>query len=87
MQQNYTFFFGPGGVLEQEDSEAWAWQQKGSAMAGMDDAPYYYGLGLGEAKPHPEMPGRVGSCFDEHYAREYYLRWQEDLIAGEQNHD
>ena len=79
MQQNYTFFFGPGGVLEQEDSEAWAWQQKGSAITGMDDTPYYYGLGLGEAQAHSELPGMVGSCFDEHYAREYYLRWQDDM--------
>ena len=26
LQGNYTHFFGPGGVLEQEDSEAWMQQ-------------------------------------------------------------
>lgn len=79
---NYTFFFGPGGVLEQEDSEAWSQQYIGSAIPNADDHLFYYGLGLDDPKHHPELPGDVGSCFDEHYARQYYLRWRRDLERG-----
>ena len=81
LRVNYTFFFGPGGVLEQEDAEAWSQQVIGNAIEVADDVPYYYGLGLGEAARHPEIPGSVGSCYDEHYAREFYLRWQRDITA------
>lgn len=82
LRDNYTFFFGPGGVLEQEDSEAWSEQYKGSAVDFMDDTPYYYGLGAGEEKMHPEIPGLTGSCFNELYAREFYLRWRAEIEAG-----
>ncbi len=85
LRANYTFFFGPGGVLEQEDSEAWSAQHTGSAIISSNDTPYFYGLGMGDAQPHPELPGMVGSCYDEHYAREYYLRWLRDIKQGEAN--
>ena len=83
LRANYTFFFGPGGILEQEDSEAWAAQYTGSAISRINDKPYYYGLGMGDATNHPELPGMVGSCYDEHYARAYYKRWLSDIINGE----
>jgi len=82
LRDNYSFFFGPGGVLEQEDAEAWSEQHKGSVMDFMDDTPYYYGLGAGEEKPHPEIPGLTGSCFNELYAREFYKRWRADIERG-----
>ena len=85
LQQNYTFFFGPGGVLEQEDSEAWSQQYTGSNIDYIDDLPLFYGLGLDEAEPHPEIPGQTGTCFNEHYARHYYKRWRDALAAGLQN--
>lgn len=82
LRGNYTFFFGPGGVLEQEDAEAWAEQYKGSRIALPDERPYYYGLGHGEEARHPELPGLVGSSYNEHYARQFYLRWRRDLERG-----
>jgi phenylpropionate dioxygenase-like ring-hydroxylating dioxygenase large terminal subunit len=82
LRENYTFFFGPGGVLEQEDSEAWSQQHRGCSVDFMDDAPLYYGLGAGEEKLHAELPGMAGSCFNEHYAREFYSRWRSDIEAG-----
>lgn len=82
LRTNYTFFFGPGGVLEQEDADAWSQQVIGNAIEAADDAPYYYGLGLGEAAPHAEIPGLVGSCYDEHYARAFYRRWRDDIAGG-----
>jgi len=88
LRDNYTFFFGPGGVLEQEDAEAWSEQYKGSAIDFMNDTPYYYGLGAGEEKPHPEIPGLTGSCFNELYAREFDKRRRADIeqgLAQEQN--
>lgn len=82
LRVNYTFFFGAGGVLEQEDSEAWSQQIIGSQIAAADDMPFYYGLGMGDAAPHAEIPGVAGSCYDEHYAREFYLRWRRELEQG-----
>ncbi|TNF36188.1 MAG: aromatic ring-hydroxylating dioxygenase subunit alpha [Gammaproteobacteria bacterium] len=82
LQQNYTFFFGPGGVLEQEDSEAWSQQFIGSNIDYVDDAPLYYGLGMGEEVDHEEIPGRTGSCFNEHYARDFYKRWRQEIEDG-----
>jgi len=82
LRQNYIFFFGPGGVLEQEDSEAWSQQFVGSNIDYVDDSPLYYGLGKGEAKDHPEIPGKAGSCFDEHYARHYYRRWRHEIESA-----
>ena len=79
LRVNYTFFFGPGGVLEQEDAEAWSQQVIGNAIEVADSVPYHYGLGLGEDTLHPEIPGRVGSCYNEHYAREFYKRWRDDI--------
>ncbi len=83
LRGNYIFFFGPGGVLEQEDSEAWTQQYLGSAIDYAEAKPYYYGLGQGEEREHAELPGQVGSCYNEHYARHYYRRWQRDLLRGE----
>lgn len=82
LRENYTFFFGPGGVLEQEDSEAWSEQYKGSNIDFMEDVPLYYGLGAGEEQQHAEIPGLTGSCFNELYARMFYQRWRRDLEEG-----
>jgi hypothetical protein len=48
-----------------------------------DDRPFFYGLGLGEEKPHPDLPGMVSTCANEHYARAFYERWRDDLRAVE----
>ncbi len=83
LQGNYNQFFGPAGLLEQEDSEAWAQQWAGSCSDFADDVPYYYGLGSGEETTHPELPGLVGSCYNEHYARQFYRRWRDEIARGE----
>ncbi|CAH0991996.1 3-phenylpropionate/cinnamic acid dioxygenase subunit alpha [Sinobacterium norvegicum] len=90
LRVNYTMMFGPGGLLEGEDSEAWSQQYSGSNIDYADNKRFYYGLGMGEAEEHPELPGMVGSCFDEHYARDFYRHWQQQLIKGlqgEQDND
>ena len=81
LRTNYTSFFGPGGLLEQEDSEAWSQQYRGSAIDFADDRPYFYGLGLGEEGPHPDFPGQVSVTANEFYARNFFLRWRDDLAA------
>jgi phenylpropionate dioxygenase-like ring-hydroxylating dioxygenase large terminal subunit len=83
LRTNYSSFFGPGGLLEQEDSEAWAQQYRGSSIDFADDHPYYYGLGLGEERPHPELPGLVSVTANEFYARHFFARWRDDLQAVE----
>lgn len=83
LRSNHTSFFGPGGILEQEDSEAWSQQYLGSRIDFADDRPYYYGLGQGEEKPHPEMPGLVSVTANEFYARSFFSRWRDALIAVE----
>ena len=65
LRTNYSSFFGPGGMLEQEDSEVWSQQVLGSNIEFAEDRPYFYGLGLGEEKPHPEMPGLVSVTANE----------------------
>lgn len=82
LQQNYTFFFGPGGFLEQEDSEAWSQQFIGTNIDFVDDQSLYYGLGEGQETDHGELPGKVGSVYNEHYARAFYQRWRRELELG-----
>ena len=84
LRLNYTGFFGPAGMLEQEDSDAWSLQFAGSNIDYMDDRPYYYGLGHGEESAHPELPGTVGSCYNEHYARQFYRHWRAEIERGQQ---
>lgn len=79
LRQNYNYFFGPGGLLEQEDSEVWAQQYKGSALDFADDRPFFYGMGLGEEAPHGDFPGQVSHTANEHYARAFYQRWRQAL--------
>jgi len=81
LRTNYSSFFGPGGMVEQEDAEAWAQQYIGSNIDFAEDKPYFYGLGLGEEKTHPQLPGKVSVTANEHYARAFFLRWRDDLAA------
>ena len=85
LRGNHTAFFGPGGLLEQEDSEAWTQQFLGSKIDFADDHPYFYGLGLGEEKPHPDLPGLVSVTANEFYARNFFLRWRDALAAVEED--
>lgn len=79
LRTNFNMQFGPAGMLEEEDAEAWMQQYKGSKISQENNKPYYYGLGLGEEYQHDELPGMVGSCYNEHYARQFYLRWLQDI--------
>jgi phenylpropionate dioxygenase-like ring-hydroxylating dioxygenase large terminal subunit len=83
LRTNYSSFFGPAGILEQEDSEVWSQQFLGSNIDFADDRPYYYGLGLGEEKSHSEMPGLVSVTANEFYARHFFARWRDELQAIE----
>jgi phenylpropionate dioxygenase-like ring-hydroxylating dioxygenase large terminal subunit len=83
LRTNYSSFFGPGGILEQEDSESWMQQFKGANIDFADDRPFYYGLGLGEEKPHPDLPGLVSNTANEYYARAFFQRWRDALAAVE----
>ena len=83
LRTNYSSFFGPGGLLEQEDSEAWTQQYIGSNIDFADDKPYYYGLGMGEEKPHPELPGLVSQTANEYYGRAFFGRWRKAIEALE----
>ena len=81
-RQCYSGFFGPGGAVEQEDSEAWSEQYSGNRIAILNNRPYFYGLGAGEETTHPLLPGLVGSCYNELYCRQFYLRWRAELTNG-----
>ena len=83
MRGNYSSFFGPGGILEQEDSESWMQQYLGANIDFADDRPFYYGLGLGEEKPHPELPGLVSGTANEYYARAFFQRWRDAIASVE----
>lgn len=83
LRTTYNLLFGPAGLIEQEDSEAWTQQHVGSRIHALDEVPYYYGLGSGEEMQHPEVPGLLGNCYNELYAREFYKRWRRDIEQGE----
>ncbi|MGH0034275.1 MAG: aromatic ring-hydroxylating oxygenase subunit alpha [Myxococcota bacterium] len=85
LRENHVSLFGPGGMIEQEDSEAWAQQFLGSNIDFADDRPYFYGLGEGEEAPHPDWPGLVGSTANEFYARHFFQRWRAALEAVEES--
>jgi phenylpropionate dioxygenase-like ring-hydroxylating dioxygenase large terminal subunit len=83
LRTNYSSFFGPAGILEQEDSEVWMQQFQGSNIDFADDHKYFYGLGLGEEKPHSDLPGLVSVTANEFYARHFFTRWRDDLKVAE----
>jgi phenylpropionate dioxygenase-like ring-hydroxylating dioxygenase large terminal subunit len=83
LRANHTGFFGPGGIVEQEDSEAWSQQHRGSRIDFADDHAYFYGLGLGEEGAHPDLPGLVSHTANEFYAREFFKRWRDALASVE----
>jgi hypothetical protein len=83
LRTNYSSFFGPGGMIEQEDSEAWTQQFIGARIDFTEDHPLYYGMGLGEEKEHPDFPGLVSVTANEFYARQFFSRWRDDLLAVE----
>jgi len=83
LRSNYSSFFGPAGILEQEDSEVWSQQFLGSNIDFAYDRPYFYGLGLGEEGPHPDLPGLVSVTANEFYARQFFMRWRDELQAVE----
>jgi hypothetical protein len=83
LRLQYTHILGPAGIVEQEDSEAWAQQWIGSNADYLDDRPYFYGLGVGEEGPLPDLPGIAGKAFNEYYARAFYQRWRAELITGD----
>jgi len=82
LRNNYINLFGPGGMLEQEDSDAWSQQLLGCQISHMDDKPLYYGLGLESEGEHDELPGKVGSCYNEHIMRAFYQRWHAELTQS-----
>ncbi len=82
LRTNHTSFFGPGGILEQEDAESWMQQFRGVNIDYVDDRPLYYGLGCGEERAHPELPGAVSNTANEYYARAFFSRWRDTLITG-----
>ncbi|WP_238946873.1 aromatic ring-hydroxylating oxygenase subunit alpha [Seongchinamella unica] len=83
LRRNYSSFFGPGGILEQEDSEVWVQQYRGASIDFADDRPFFYGLGLGEEAGHPQLPGLVSVTANEFYARHFFRRWRDDLQSVE----
>lgn len=82
LRGNYNFFFGPAGLLEQEDADAWQQQWQGSNIDNADDHRYFYGLGHGDETTHPDLPGVMGNCYNEYYARAFYQRWRNDMLRG-----
>ncbi len=83
LRTNYTSFFGPGGMVEQEDAESWMQQYRGAAIDYADDRPFFYGLGMNEEAEHPDLPGLVSNTANEYYARAFFQRWR-DAIADYQ---
>jgi hypothetical protein len=81
IRRGYQLGFGPGGMLEQDDSENW--QQCTATSSGYVTRQGWlnYSMGLGHERVDEELPGQVANVISEANARRFYGRWQEMINA------
>jgi phenylpropionate dioxygenase-like ring-hydroxylating dioxygenase large terminal subunit len=75
--------FGPGGLLEQEDSENWDQATAGAHIRETQDLPLNYemALGTGNIIRDELSPPRIESLTNEHAQRWFYRFWQDAMRA------
>jgi ethylbenzene dioxygenase alpha subunit len=74
--------FSPGGVFEMDDGENWEYATRANQGAVTRRQRLYYGLGLGSAIEHPELPGNLhrGQVNDANQ-RAFLTRWAQLMTA------
>ena len=77
----YLQQFGPAGIFEQDDAEAWNQCTESSRGRVCRRYPLNYQMGTGHEENHPQMPGRFGTAYSEINQRDFYRRWAQ-LMHG-----
>ena len=84
----YQSTFGPVGLLEGDDGENWSEVTAGAQGSQSARHDFFYGMGLGCAGPHDDLPGKVGHTMSEHPQRGFYKQWRRlmtPVIEGRNN--
>ena len=76
-------FFGPAGMLEQDDGENWSHSTRGArgAVTGQRAVNLSMGLGLDEVTTDADGLHHIDTVVNEHGQRWTYQCWQEWLTA------
>ena len=76
-------FFGPAGLLEQDDGENWSHSTRGARGAFTQGLPLNYAMGLGRAEARTDENGvtSIETVVNEHGQRWTYQNWQEWMRA------
>lgn len=77
-------FFGPAGLLEQDDGENWSQSTRAAKGVASRRLGQYLGMGLGhgEAAPVGDKDGRyVEGLISEHGQRWFYRGWRDWMVA------
>jgi len=81
--QGAIHFFGPSGLLEQDDGENWSHSTRGSKGLATGARPLNFKMGLGKDEVYVDESGQ--SCIEgpvsEHGQRWLYQSWQEWMMA------
>ncbi len=74
--------FGPDGLLEPDDAENWANVVAGQSGPIASRMELYTGLGMGEDRSDPELPGIHSHPLSEAGHRAFYGRWRRQLATA-----
>jgi 3-phenylpropionate/trans-cinnamate dioxygenase subunit alpha len=75
--------FGPGGVLEQDDSDNWVEVQRVLSGRVARESRLNMQMGLGHGISRPDLPGTLSGILSENAARAFYQRWA-DMLCGDE---
>jgi len=83
LRHYFMRYYGPAGMVEQDDAENWRYASEASRGVIARRYPYNYQMGLGHARPVESMPGAVdgGGFFSEENARSFFGRWAQLMDA------
>jgi phenylpropionate dioxygenase-like ring-hydroxylating dioxygenase large terminal subunit len=74
--------FGPDGLLEPDDAENWANVVAGLSGPVASKMDFYTGLGMGNEKSDPDLPGLHAHPLSEAGHRAFYSRWRRQLATA-----
>jgi hypothetical protein len=83
LRHYFMRYYGPAGMVEQDDAENWRYASEASRGVIARRYPYNYQMGLGHARPVEGVPGAVdgGGFFSEENARSFFGRWAQLMAA------
>ncbi len=81
--QGSIHFFGPAGMLEQDDGENWSHSTRGSRGVVTGNRPLNFTMGLGRDEVRSDQSGQssIETVVNEHGQRWTYRSWQEWMKA------